>query len=124
MRAVRSRRPHRVTGVLAISSSRRRRRVSRAVVKPTRPQLILFEGVLIVDELGIRDTSALALASDTAEDLERKAIQMREVLGSRGAPAGFIEEGIEIFTEMAFEMREDGYRTFGEWIAHVETLHD
>ncbi|MFC4373343.1 hypothetical protein ACFO5K_04440 [Nocardia halotolerans] len=68
-----------------------------------------------MDEMSIRDTAVMAVATDTAEDLERKAIQMREVLASHGAPDGKADEGIEIWTGIALRMRQGGFRTFGEW---------
>ncbi|WP_043661409.1 hypothetical protein [Nocardia thailandica] len=37
-------------------------------------------------EMSVKDTAIMALPTDTPEDLERKAIQMREVLTSHGAP--------------------------------------
>jgi hypothetical protein len=70
--------------------------------------------------MSIRDTAVMPVPTDTAEDLERKAIQMREVLASHGAPSGKAEEGIEIWTEIALKMREGGFRTFGEWHTYME----
>jgi hypothetical protein len=73
-----------------------------------------------MSEMSIRDTSVMAVPTDTAEDLERKAIQMREVLASHGAPDGHADTGIEIWTGIAKDMREKGFRTFGEWHTYME----
>lgn len=70
-------------------------------------------------EMSIKDTAVMALPTDTAEDLERKAIQMREVLTSHGAPAHMIDEGIGLWTGIAVDMREKGFRTFGEWHTYM-----
>jgi hypothetical protein len=68
--------------------------------------------------------STFAESSDTPEDMERKAMQMRSRLLPRGAPAEFLDMGIRMYTEAALRMRRDGARTYGEWIAMVQARKD
>ena len=57
--------------------------------------------------------------SDTADDVERKCVNIRSQLtliaGPDVFPDDFIDYGIGIYSEIAARMREHGFATFGEF---------